>query len=94
MPRITDVSARPGYRLWLRYDDGVEGEVDLSTLAGRGVFRAWDAAGAFDRIKLQAHGAVAWGDAVELCPDALYLQLTGKTAAALYPSLKKTSADA
>ena len=30
MPRPVEVRALEPYRIWLRYDDGVEGEVDLS----------------------------------------------------------------
>jgi hypothetical protein len=69
-----------GYRLWLRYADGTEGEVDLSHLAGKGVFRLWDAPGAFEQVHIGEHGQLVWNDNVELCPDALYLQLTGQTA--------------
>jgi hypothetical protein len=93
MPRLTDVQARSGYRLWLRYDDGVEGEVDLSDLAGRGVFQAWKSAGVFESAYLAPHGAVAWSDHVELCQDALYLRLTGKTPDQVLPRLN-TSPDA
>ena len=37
--RPVAVAPREGFRIWLRYADGVEGEVDLSHLAGKGVFR-------------------------------------------------------
>lgn len=33
-----EVKALTTYRIWIRYADGFEGEVDLSHLAGRGVF--------------------------------------------------------
>ena len=36
------VKPREGYRIWLRYSDGEEGEVDLSHLVGKGVFKVWD----------------------------------------------------
>ena len=36
--RPVEVRALEPYRIWLRYDDGAEGEVDLSYLAGDGVF--------------------------------------------------------
>ena len=42
MPKPVQVKALANYRVWLRYDDGAEGTVDLSDLAGRGVFKAWD----------------------------------------------------
>ena len=32
-----EVRALEPYRIWLRYDDGVEGELDLSDTAGDGV---------------------------------------------------------
>ncbi len=34
--RPIEVRALAPYRIWLRYDDGIEGEVDLSDLAGDG----------------------------------------------------------
>jgi hypothetical protein len=36
------VKALPGYKLWLKYSDGVAGEVDLSHLVRKGVFALWD----------------------------------------------------
>ena len=78
MISLVEIAARQNYWLWLRYSDGVAGEVDLSHLAGRGVFRAWDALGRFQRAHIDRYGAVSWGAEVELCPQALYLELTGK----------------
>lgn len=39
--RPVAAEARPNYRLWVRFEDGVEGEADLSDVAGRGVFQRW-----------------------------------------------------
>ena len=74
----TTVEARDGYKIWLQYSDGTSGEIDLTDLAGRGVFRAWDAQGCFESVHIAPHRAIAWDDEIELCPDALYLELTGK----------------
>ena len=41
-PRPVEVRALEPYRIWLRYDDGVEGEVDLSDVSSDGVFAAWE----------------------------------------------------
>ena len=78
MVRPSAVRAVGRYRIWLRYDDGTEGEVDLSDLAGRGVFVAWDNPGVFSEVQLGSHGAIEWPGDLDLCPDALYLRLTGK----------------
>ena len=74
------VEARDGYRIWLQYSDGTSGEIDLSDLAGRGVFRAWNAPGCFESVRIAPHRAITWNDEIELCPDALYLELTGNSA--------------
>lgn len=79
MIRPIAVEAREGYHIWLRYSDGTVGEVDLEHLAGRGVFTAWEDRAFFEAVRIEDHGAVAWGEELELCPDALYLQLSGKS---------------
>jgi hypothetical protein len=93
MKKAVEVKALNGHRIWLRFDHGVEGEVDLSHLAGRGVFKAWADCKLFESVHVDANGAIAWNQELELCPDALYLRLTGKTPEDLFPALK-TSVDA
>jgi Protein of unknown function (DUF2442) len=78
MVRPVEVRALGRYRIWLRYQDGTEGEVDLTHLAGRGVFVVWDQEGVFDQVRTGPHGAIEWPGDVDLCPDAVYLRLTGK----------------
>ncbi len=68
--------ARDGFSIWIRYEDGVEGEIDLSHLEGKGVFKAWDDREFFDSVYI-SNRAVMWGDEIDLCPDALYMRLTG-----------------
>ncbi len=77
MLESTTVEARVGYKIWLQYLDGTSGVVDLSDLAGRGAFRAWDAKGCFEGVHVPPHRAIEWNDEIELCPDALHLELTG-----------------
>ncbi len=79
MIRPTEVEPRDGYRVWLRYSDGAAGEIDLYYLAGRGVFEAWNDPACFAKVRIAPSGGVAWGEDIELCPDALYMQLTGKS---------------
>ena len=93
MKKAVEVKALDGYRIWLRFADGVEGEVDLSHLAGRGVFKAWSDRKVFETVQVDRSGAIVWNEELELCPDALYLRLTGKAPEDLFPALK-TSVDA
>lgn len=88
MIRALEVEARQGRRIWLSFSDGSAGEVDLSDLAGRGVFRAWEQRDVFEGVYVAPHGAVAWNDEIELCADALYLELTGSAAEELCPGIR------
>ena len=89
-----DVKALTHYKLWLRYADGVEGEVDLSDLAGKGVFKVWNEYKAFENVHIGEHKEIAWGEGIDLCPDALYLRLTGKTPEEAFPNLRKIGVSA
>ena len=94
MARPVEVKALANYRIWLRYDDGAEGEVDLSDLAGRGVFKAWNDIAYFGAVRVGSHGAIEWGSDLDLCPDALYMRLTGKSPEDVFPTLRPAHADA
>ena len=87
--KIVEVCPREGFKLYLRQDDGVAGEVDLSALAGQGVFAAWWEPGRFAQVRLSEAGAVEWPGEIDLCPDALYLELTGKPAEAVFPARRR-----
>jgi hypothetical protein len=88
MIRPVEVRALPEYKLYIRYDDGAEGEVDLSRLAGRGVFALWEEPGRFESVSIGPHREIHWSDEVELCPDSLYFELTGKSPEEVFPNLK------
>ena len=74
-----EVKAREPYRIWLRYSDGVSGEIDLSDVAGQGVFKAWEEPGFFQKVHIDEYGAIAWNKEIDLCPESLYMELTGKS---------------
>ena len=86
VPRPIAVEPREGFRIWLSYDDGSEGEVDLSDLCGKGVFTAWEDRSFFEGVYIADYGAIAWGGDVELCEYALYMQLTGKSVEEVTPN--------
>jgi hypothetical protein len=45
-------------------------------------------------VRVTAEGAVEWPGEIDLCPDALYLQMTGKTAEEVFPALSGPTAHA
>jgi hypothetical protein len=83
------VRALPNYHIYLEFSDGAKGEVDLSDLAGQGVFAAWNDYGFFQKVYIGDHREIKWGADIELCGDSLYLKLTGKTPEELFPTLRR-----
>jgi hypothetical protein len=82
------------FRLRLRFADGTDRVVDLSDLAGVGVFQAWLEPGVFEQVTVTNYGSLAWPDELDLCPDSLYLRATGKEPEDIFPSLKHSLAHA
>jgi hypothetical protein len=89
MIRPISVSALPNYRIRVVFSDGTDGVVDLSDLAGQGVFRAWKDERFFAGVHLGSGRQICWSEEIELCPDAVYLRLTRKTPEQLFPQLKR-----
>ncbi len=86
--RLVAIEARSDYRLWVRFDDGVEGEIDLSGRAGRGVFKIWDEPGVFESAAISPHRTIRWSEDAELCADAVYLEITGRDPEEVLPGLR------
>ena len=86
-PQLLEVKPLAAYRLWLRYSDGCEGIVDLSDLVGKGVFALWNDPDEFAQVRIGPSGELAWRDEIDICPDAMYLRLTGKAPEELFPKL-------
>ena len=88
MIRPIIVKALPNYRLYLEFSDGAKGEVDLSDLADKPVFKPWSDPRFFEKVHIGAHREIKWDNEIELCSDSLYLKLTGKTPEELFPKLR------
>lgn len=79
MERIVAVKPLPAYRVWLRFTNGAEGEVDLSHLVGRGVFADWNDPAEFAKVSVDpATQTICWPGGIDLDPDVLYSKATGK----------------
>jgi hypothetical protein len=71
---VREVAVLPGYRLHVRFNDGVAGIVDMSALV------ASPDAGVFSRLRDEAafaevfvsYGAVSWPGELDLAPDAMH----------------------
>jgi hypothetical protein len=72
--RVEKVQALDGYRLKVRFIDGLEGEVHMATLLhspDAGVFAVLRDKSVFEQVFLQ-YGAVTWPGELDLAPDAMH----------------------
>ena len=94
MNKISKVKVLPRYRLEVEFEDGVSGIVDLSDDVGKGVFALWHDPFFFEQVAIGSAGELVWGDKIDLCPDALYLKVTGKKPEDIFPALRNLSTHA
>jgi hypothetical protein len=75
------VEARPtgGHRLYIRFEDGVDGEIDLDKLIDfRGVFEPLRRPEELAKVRVDPEtGTICWPNGADLDPDVLYAELTG-----------------
>lgn len=88
MPIPVEVRPLDRYRLWVKYSDGTEGIADLSDLVGKGVFALWNDYEEFKKVHIGASGEIAWSEEIDVCPDAIYLKVSGKKPEDLFPRLR------
>ena len=76
---IVAATALGEHRLHLRFEDGVEGVVDLAPhLSFQGVFEPLRDPAYFARVRADPElGAVAWPNGADLDPAVLYGRITG-----------------
>jgi hypothetical protein len=91
MYRINEVKVLSNYNVWLKYSDSTQGTVNLSHLVGKGVFALWNDYEEFKKVSIGSSGELIWGTEIDLCPDSLYMQITGKKPEELFPAIKRES---
>lgn len=79
VPWLVSIEPLANYRIQLQYSDGIKGEVDLSHCVGTELFSEWNEPGVFEQVRIGDSGEVWWSDMASLCPDSMYMKLTGKT---------------
>lgn len=94
MYKITKVKVLDNYNVEIKFNDGEKGIINLSNKLKKGIFKLWKDYNYFKNVKIGNSGELSWNDEIDLCPDALYLQLTGKKPEDIFPSLNKERASA
>ncbi len=77
---VVKVEPRGGYRIWLQFQGGVEGEVDLEPLLSfQGVFAPLRDPAYFARVRVNPDlGTIYWPNDADWDPLVLYSLVTGR----------------
>lgn len=74
----TEVKVVGDHRLWLRFEDGAEGEVDLSRDDWRGVFAPLEDQEYFKQVRVDPDvNTIAWPNGADIAPETLHAWVTG-----------------
>lgn len=71
---VLEVKHVGGHSLWLKFDDGTEGEVNLSGSLEGEVFRPLKEESEFRKARVEG-GTVAWPNGADLAPEYLKDQI-------------------
>lgn len=84
---IVQVKPLEGYRLHLRFEDGVEGSVDVAELIEfTGIFAPLRDRDTFLQVRVNPDlGTICWPNGADLDPDVLYALITGEPIKSLEP---------
>lgn len=74
---IVQVIPKPDHCLFVRFKDGLEGFVRLREEQLTGVLAALQDQQFFERVFID-QGAVAWPGEIDLAPDAMYAEVSGR----------------
>lgn len=79
MFKVVEAKPLDNYKVWIKFSDGIEGTVDLSDMVGKGIFSKWKDKNFFNSVFVDSEiHTLAWPEGIELCPETLYAEVTGK----------------
>lgn len=77
-PKIEKVEALSKYKLHVKFQDGVQGVLDLSDCAGKGVFSSWDEDDNFFTVFISSEsGAITWPGEIDIDTYNAYCIIKG-----------------
>lgn len=82
MPRVIDARHAGKYRVWLRFDDDLTGEIDLKDVLWGPVFEPLKDVAEFAKLRADPEAdTVVWPNGADLAPEFLYGRLKATLAA-------------
>ncbi|MGA2619575.1 MAG: DUF2442 domain-containing protein [Thermoguttaceae bacterium] len=81
MQKVSLVRALSGYRIYVQFEDGTAGEIDVSDRLFGPIFEPLRDESEFRKVAVDEFGAVAWPCGADLAPDAIYRRLAAGVSA-------------
>ena len=79
IPRIAEMKYMSGYKVWLRFEDGKEGEIDLEGELWGEVFEPLKERDYFKTARLDRElNEICWPNGADFAPEFLYDNITVK----------------
>ncbi len=77
IPRLTDARHIENYRLWLKFEDGVEGEIDLEGELWGEMFEPIRDAKIFKSFRVDRElNTITWPNGADFSPEYLYQEVS------------------
>ena len=78
MLNISEAKYIDGYKIHLRYENGVEGDVDFSAQEHKNMFAPWKDKAFFSSFNISPEsGTLQWENGLDISPEFLYSQVAG-----------------
>lgn len=76
LPKLIKAEYRGDYRVWVKFSDGVEGEVDLTAELWGEIFEPLKEKALFGKLAFDEElGTVVWPNGADFAPEFLYQKL-------------------
>jgi len=73
MPDVIEVRYVRDYTVWIKFDDGVQGDVDISRSFKGPVFDPLRELAFFKQVRVNADlGTIVWPNGADVAPETLY----------------------
>lgn len=76
-PHVVEARHTEGHSVWVRFDNGASGEIDLSDVLDGSIFEPLCDVEYFKRFSLEGH-TLAWPNGADFAPEFLYEKLHSK----------------
>ena len=82
-PHVIDTRHISGHQIWLHFNDGLEGEIDLKTALHGPIFKPLENVDEFAKFRLDKKaGTLVWPNGADIAPEFLHDRLAREVAAA------------